>query len=290
MVRGTVTEAAVRLQMSQPAATNAIHQLERRLGFKLFARVKGRLQPTTEARSLHREVEKIFGTVDVVERYAHDLRDAQAGLLTVAGTPTLTAGLMAEAVARLRAERPGVRVWIHATALTRDVVDMAMEGRVDLGVVHTPTDESNLSVEVLFETAMVCAVRRDHALAARATIGARDLVGIPIITNIRNEQIAQLLERAMPGADLPREVMIGTNQAVTACALVATGAGIALVEPMAVGPMFPGVVLIPFDPPVPIVARAVYGRDKPLSLIAQRYLALLKAVAAEGAGLAAAPP
>jgi len=183
--------------------------------------------------------------------------------LTVAGTTTLTAGVVAEAVARLRAERPGVRVWMHATTLTGDVVDMVAEGRVDLGIVPTPADESNVQVEMLFETAMVCAVRRDHALAGREAIGARDLAGIPIITNIRNQQIAHLPEQAMPTVDLPRDVMIGTNQALTARALVAAWAGIALVEPMAVGPMFAGVVLVPFDPPVPIVARAVKQPSRP---------------------------
>ena len=87
----------------------------------------------------------------------------------------------------------------------------------------------------------------------------------------------------MPTVDLPRDVMIATNQAVTACALVAAGAGIALVEPMGIGPMFPGIALIAFEPRVAIVARAVFGRHAPLSLIARRFLARLKEVAAEAA-------
>jgi DNA-binding transcriptional LysR family regulator len=283
MLRGTVTEAARRLQMSQPAATNAVHLLEKRLGFSLFARLRGRLQPTAEARSLYREVEKIFGTVEVVEKYALDLKDAQSGLLTLAATPTLTYGIMAAAVARLRAARPRVRVLINATTTTREVVELAAGGHVDLGVIHTPADVSGVMVDELFRADMVCAIRHDHALAGRAVITARDLAGIPVIANIRNEQITALLEAAMPTLDLRREVMIGTNQAITACALVTAGAGVALVEPMAVASLFPQIVLRPFHPAVSIVGRAVHARSQPLSLLGRQFLRLLRMIAAEDA-------
>jgi DNA-binding transcriptional LysR family regulator len=281
MLRGTVTAAAKRLQISQPSATSALHHLERRLGFRLFAREKGRLQPTTEAHSLFREVEKIFGTVEVVEKYALDLKDAQSGLLTLAATPTLAHGLLARAVAKLRLERPRVRVLINALTTTRDVVELSSSGLVDLGVIHTPADVSNVAVHVLFETSMVCAVRRDHPLAAKSVITSQDLAGIPVITNIRNEQISTLLEQALPNLDLQREVMIGTNLATAACALVVAGAGAALVEPMTVGALFPEIVLLPFHPPIAIVGRAIHGRTRPLSLIGQHFLRILTETAAD---------
>ena len=47
---GTVTEAAERLSISQPAVTRLINDLEQTLGFNLFERRSGRLVPTSEAR------------------------------------------------------------------------------------------------------------------------------------------------------------------------------------------------------------------------------------------------
>lgn len=59
MQTGTVSGAARNLHVSQPNVTRILAHTEQQLGFGLFERVKGRLVPTVEAKTLLPEAEKV---------------------------------------------------------------------------------------------------------------------------------------------------------------------------------------------------------------------------------------
>ena len=273
MAHGTVTAAARVLRMSQPAATSSIRNLEAGLGLALFQRDKGRLAPTPEAEALYREVDRIFHSVAVVEKFAADLREAHSGVLTLAATPTLGCGILADAIARFRARHPAVRVWLQLTT-TPEVIDLAHRRQIDFGVVYTPADETGLMVEPLMETELVAAVPRGHALAALGEATPLKLARHPLIVNVRNAPILALIEEAFRPIDIRRLVSIGTNHTDTACAMVMAGAGVALVEPIAIGPRFPGIVTVPFRPRISLVVRVVASRQ-PMSRLARRFADML---------------
>lgn len=276
MMHGTVTAAARSLTISQPAATAGIRALERRLDLTLFRRSHGRLQPTPEAEGLYQEVDRIFRTVAVVEKYAHDLKEAHSGVLTIAATPSIACSLLAGTIARFRAQHARVRIWMQATT-TREVIDLAQKRQIDFGVIYPPADESGLTVEPLFTAELVCVMAPGHPLACQGTLGPKALGGYPLIANVRNDPIIALIEKAFGAQDMRRHVMIGTNHTAAACALAAEGAGVAIVEPMSVGKLFPGLVQRPFRPLIAVHTRVVHSATQPLSGLARRFIEFLRA-------------
>ena len=94
MVAGSTVDAASMLYVSQPAVSNAIVQLENRLGFKLFERIKGRLHPTAEAKVLLAESERVFTDFNRVHNLAQELRDGKAGALRIAASPSIGQTIM----------------------------------------------------------------------------------------------------------------------------------------------------------------------------------------------------
>jgi DNA-binding transcriptional LysR family regulator len=238
MAHGTVTAAAASLQMSQPAATSALRAFERSIGLSLFERAKGRLRPTPEALSLYDEVDRLFRNVAVVERYAHDLKEAQSGVLTIASTHSLSCDVLAEAIGRFRQEHPRVQVWLQVTT-TREIIDQAGKRQIDFGLIYAPADERGLRVQVLGTAELVCVLRPGHKLAARRVIKPRDLGHETLILNVRNDPILEMIEAAFRPAGVRRHARIGTNNTSTACALVRVGADIAMVEPFGVGLLVP---------------------------------------------------
>jgi DNA-binding transcriptional LysR family regulator len=277
---GSFTGAGVRLHMSQPAVTKSIRRMEDEVGFSLFSRVKGRIVATPEARSLQSEVDKVFHTVRMVEKYAHDLKDAHSGVLSLACTPTMSCGFLTQAIARFRLERPKVRVWLQITT-TRETMELAANGQVDLGLIYAPGEHEGLDVVPLFESEVVCVLPPGHRLAACSDVHASDLKADTIITNVRNQHLHELIDFAFRGADLDRSLMIGTNSTITACAMVRAGCGIAVVEPLGIKELFPDLALRPLSPQVRLTPRVVQAKDKMASRVSARFLEILKPCAVE---------
>jgi DNA-binding transcriptional LysR family regulator len=67
---GTVSRAAERLSISQPAVTKLLQNLERSTGLALFDRARGRREPAAEARMHFDEVERLFKRLGNLQNFA----------------------------------------------------------------------------------------------------------------------------------------------------------------------------------------------------------------------------
>ena len=85
---GTATAAAQRLDMSQPAVSQHLAQLEEAFGVVLFARERGRLFPTAQALALYDEVAFAFEGIERVVNLAHSFRIRSTGTLRIAVSDT----------------------------------------------------------------------------------------------------------------------------------------------------------------------------------------------------------
>src|SRR6266566_4249023 len=88
MITGTMTRAAEQLSISQPAVSNIIAALEHEIGFSLFTRRAGRLEPTPEAHLFFREVSRSLEAFESTERAAAEIKQGKHGRLTIAAYPS----------------------------------------------------------------------------------------------------------------------------------------------------------------------------------------------------------
>ena len=78
MLSGSITSAAEKLGISQPAVSRLISDFEHEIGMKLFSRAGGNLSPTEDARSLIDDVEFFFRGLDGVYQAAQDIKIGRA--------------------------------------------------------------------------------------------------------------------------------------------------------------------------------------------------------------------
>ncbi|WP_123501620.1 LysR family transcriptional regulator, partial [Pseudomonas frederiksbergensis] len=133
----TVTRAAEMLHISQPAATRLIASLEEDIGFSLFDRVKGRLQPTAEAMTLYQEVRRSLLGVERIARTAQDIRTLKRGSLHIACAPAMGLSFVPRAIAAFMAEHDQVQISLVVHS-SREVVDLVVGQRCDLGLIVLP--------------------------------------------------------------------------------------------------------------------------------------------------------
>ena len=78
---GSVKGAAALLHVTQPATSRLLQQAERRAGFALFRRTRGRLVPTGEAQALYAEVEQLYARLEAIRRLVDSLALGAADML-----------------------------------------------------------------------------------------------------------------------------------------------------------------------------------------------------------------
>ena len=84
---GSVSKAAVRLRVAQPALSRQIINLEKELGLKLFDRIGRRLLLTREGDQLVENCRRVLGQVADIAEQARIFHGGQAGSLKIGASP-----------------------------------------------------------------------------------------------------------------------------------------------------------------------------------------------------------
>ncbi|MCP5367154.1 MAG: LysR family transcriptional regulator [Hyphomicrobiales bacterium] len=278
---GTVSQAAEMMRISQPAVSKLIAALEHDVGFSLFDRAKGRLVPTPEGEMLFTEVERAFVSTALIARAAENIRDRKQGHLNIGAMPALTLGFLQEVVARFLRDRPNVLVSLHSRS-SLEVVNAVAGRQMDMGITMAAIDNPGVDTEFLCRAELVCAIPPNHRLADRDVIEPRDLEDEPFISLTSLDRTRQRIDHPMEEAGVRRNVMIETPMSYSACAFVAKGIGVSIVDPFSAHDFHSApIVLKPFRPKVEtdIALRFPFRRRR--SMLIEEFIALLRAYIAE---------
>ncbi len=179
---GSLTRAAERLFVSQPALTKQIKQLESQLGVPLFTRSRAGMTLTAAGRALADR------TPDVLAGWEQALRETKATASRAARV--LRVGFMSSAaneatqqiIAAFGRRRPGWRVDMQQAAWSDPTAGLA-RGDVDAALLRLPfPGQDDVRIEVLLTEPRWVALPVAHALAARDQISFHELWDEPFVT------------------------------------------------------------------------------------------------------------
>jgi DNA-binding transcriptional LysR family regulator len=129
---GTVSRAATRLRITQPALSRQISAFEQELGLKLFDRVGNRLMLTGEGEQLLSDCRVLLNNVNVLSERAQLLRRGDSGVLNVAIAPQIIESVLANFLHAYAGRYPNVRVKL-IEVFGGDTASMLERGEVHLG-------------------------------------------------------------------------------------------------------------------------------------------------------------
>jgi LysR family nitrogen assimilation transcriptional regulator len=127
---GTVSKAAARLHVAQPALSRQIASLEDELGVRLFDRVGRRLLLTTEGEELLSDCRDLLSGARALGERAQMLRRGDVGILRVSATPHLIEGVFPELLHRYAKRYPNVQVRLS------DVIGPDSFAKLERGEIH----------------------------------------------------------------------------------------------------------------------------------------------------------
>jgi len=129
---GTVSRAAGRLHVAQPALSRQIAGLEDELGLKLFDRVGRRLVLTGEGERLLDDCRGLLNYARALGEQAQVLRRGDVGVLRVSASPHLIEGIFPDFLRRYAARYPSVQVRLVDAAAGADAFGMLERGEIHL--------------------------------------------------------------------------------------------------------------------------------------------------------------
>lgn len=231
MRMGSATAAARQLDLSQPAVSRLIAQLESELGFKVFDRVKGRLIPTQQGQLLYEEVDLAFLGLERVRTVARDVQQLNAGQLRIVAPPSFAEGPLVGIIRSFMQEHPKVRLVLDSNSRPA-TLNMIATRSADCGFAKLPIEHPGVRTRPLVVNETACVLPRGHRLARKRHVGAEDLANEELIMIGRGSDTRSRIENALREAGVVPQVRLETHNVGAACAFVASGVGITLVNDM----------------------------------------------------------
>jgi DNA-binding transcriptional LysR family regulator len=269
---GSITGAARLLNVSQPSISKVLAHAEQQLGFLLFDRHKGKIVPTREAEHLIDHVNDAYRNINELRRISKNLGAADTGLIRIAMTPALGIDVVPAAIASYLALHPDTMFEIE-TLHQHQVVRALRELRVDFGIVFNPPATAGIKIDHLATAEFVALTHASMDLASKSKLALEDLDGQCFINLSDRSPLGQLLASHTGGSKVKLKTVANVETYQMAKALVAHGAGVALIDEItARSSGHDSVIARYLDPPLQFEISVLHLVSDPFSVVSQRFI------------------
>jgi DNA-binding transcriptional LysR family regulator len=228
---GSVSAAAQALNLSQPAASRMVSELEAAFGAALCERLARGVRLTPLGVALARHARAVLQQVAEAERELGDLKAGRRGVVAIGAVTGPAFDLLPQAVGRVRAAAPDVELLVKidsSNVLARDL----LAGALDLALARVPDDldaEAFESHAVGAEEA-VLVVRRGHPLLGGPKASLDALSRCEWVMQPRGTPLRRAVETLFVEAGLapPRRLLATTSLTMTILTVARTDAGAAV--------------------------------------------------------------
>ncbi|MDX1529795.1 MAG: LysR family transcriptional regulator [Gammaproteobacteria bacterium] len=226
---GSVSEAARRLHITQPALSRRIKEFEAELGVKLFERVGRGLVPTGEGEELLQHGRGLLDQVEALEEHARLLAHGEAGVLRIGATPQTIESLLAPFVHSYQELHKHVSVRLVEGG-GAEQLDFLRRGQVHLAITAAPGDPALFVTQPLGEVILLAAhgprLRLGKSNSKRLELTA--LADVPLLLLSRGFASRELFEAACRLADFRSDPYMESTAPHTLLALAEAGLGVAI--------------------------------------------------------------
>ncbi|NVL26527.1 LysR family transcriptional regulator, partial [Pseudomonas syringae pv. actinidiae] len=228
---GSISKAAVLLNVSQPSVTKVLQHAESQLGFALFKRVKGKLMITPEGLALEREVNRVTVSVEGVRRLAESLRNDTSATLRIGATPALASSLLPAVVTRWseRYENTSCELCsLHSIELVQNL----FMREIDVAITFRHPEHPGLDVRPIATCDLLLLSPADHWAEAqlKEPLPIEALAGTFLIGMAHTDPLSSQLGLYLHAVNPPPRTSFKVQTYSLARSLVEAGAGMAIVD------------------------------------------------------------
>jgi DNA-binding transcriptional LysR family regulator len=231
MTERSLTRAAHKLSLTQPAVSNALQRLREALGDDLMKRSGQEMSPTPRALALWPAVREALGQLEGALVPGQFVPAQASNTFILAMADATAAKLMPGLLAAMDQTAPAVSIRV-VPLTTRDPRRLLEDETLDLAIGYFPATMADLTARIqsgaavafsherLYSGEYVCVMRRDHPLAKEALTLANFCAARHLLVSFSGRPFG-FVDEALAAIGQKRRIVLTVNQFFTAGKLVA---------------------------------------------------------------------
>lgn len=253
---GSVTRAAVLLNIVQPAVSRHIKLLEEDLGAVLFERSRSGMELTADGRTMLDHARRVLKEVEQARAEIRPSTKGVGGIVTIGLLPS-TCDLVADRLVRtMAASHPGIHLRIQV-GYAGDLQKWLENGELDASLLYDTGNAPGMKLRTLLEEALWVVDRPANIVIQDTPMAFAALSQVPLILPDSRHGLRVLIEHQAALADVRLRIVAETNAMSVQKSLVASGAGLTILPSIAVADEVARALLVAAPLVAPPVLRKI---------------------------------
>lgn len=177
---GSVTKAARRLNVVQPAVSQQIQKLEDELQQPLFQRTPKGMVATPAGDEAYRRLMPILRDLETAKHELSSSKGEIKGHVSVGVIASVASNALSDTLISFSAKYPGVTIW-STGGYTVDLLDMLRTGRLDIAIINQARRRSPLPTAPIIDEDLALIYSSHHPTGFGPGVALRDLPDIDLV-------------------------------------------------------------------------------------------------------------
>ena len=219
---GSLSAAARRSHLTQPALSASLKRLEQAVGLRLVTRHSRGAVVSEEGQYVLQKAYDVVHEVAQISSGAQGMAQEPVGAVRIGLPTTVAGGLIPEIVPLLQRRHPQIRLHI-IEAMSGVLLEQLQLGRVDLAVLFDIQPQAGLRFTALLRERINLLVPRGHALAKQSSVTLATVAGLPLVLPGPANSIRKHIEAAAQAEGLHLNLVANVDSLPGLIGLVRSG-------------------------------------------------------------------
>lgn len=203
--RLSFTKAASQLNITQPAVTKHIREMENQLSIRLFNRHGNHITLTPAGEVVFRYAKKIMNSYNGMQVELSQIMDIESGMLRIGASTTVAQTILPRLLALFRKAYPHLKLTFiqgNTDFITQQVIDETLDIAIVEGIAHHP----QVRYSEFVKDELVLVTHATNKLARNDSLTIEQLYNVPLIMREAGSGTLDVIKLAMlkSGVDLNR--------------------------------------------------------------------------------------
>jgi len=272
----SMSSAAKKIHMSQPAVSQTIIELEKLLNTKLFDRLNRKLVLTFSGEVFYSYAQKILGLIHEADSSIKDITNVHTGKIKIGASSTYGIYLLPKIIAEFQKQYEDVEL-VFTIDNTHIIEELILNHQIDIGIVEGLNYSGDLISKKLFddELSFICSIDHEWVKEGRLEAEPADLSSQTLILREKGSGTRQVIDDVIQYKKLPYKTIYSLSNLEAIKKAVESNIGVSFLTHISVEEEIKNKKLMPIKIKGIEFKRefsVIYHKDKYKSLLFDKFI------------------